>query len=96
MLASVEPPAISLGDDLEPLSCMEAERSLEALTYYEAEVAPEPHVGDKAWMKCILDGDALVLVELERGAAARRSPCRRSLHGGTSPQCANGSRSPHA
>jgi hypothetical protein len=65
MLASVEPPAISLGDDLEPLSCMEAERSLEALTYYEAEVAPEPHVGDKAWMKCILDGDALVLVELE-------------------------------
>ena len=67
ILESLEPPTISLGEGLDPFSCASPEaKTLEALTYGDdAEVAHEAHVGDKAAMACALDGDALVLVELE-------------------------------
>ena len=67
ILESLEPPTISLGEGLAPFSCTEHEdRALGALTYGdEHEFAHEAEVGDKAAMACVLDGDALVLVELE-------------------------------
>ena len=67
VLKSLEPPTISLGEGLDPFSCTaHEEKKPEASTYDdETDVAHEAHVGDKAKMRCILDGDALVLVEFE-------------------------------
>ena len=67
MLESLEPPTITLGEGLDPFSCVEP-GALEVLTYgdeHENDVAHEPHVGDKAAMACVLDGETLVLLELE-------------------------------
>ena len=57
ILESFEPRTISLGEGPDPFSCTgHEERAL--LTYGdEAQVAHETHVGDKAAMACILDGD---------------------------------------
>lgn len=66
-LVSLEPPTISLGEGLEPLSCAtHDEKALEPLTYgEESEPGHAPEAGRKAEMTCILDGGVLALVELE-------------------------------
>ena len=68
ILASLEPPTISLGEGLAPFSCSKHEETaIEVLTYgEEAELSHQPpEIGQKAEMTCILDGSVLVLVELE-------------------------------
>ena len=54
-LASLEPSTISFGEGLEPLSCVVPEDVW----------AKEFELGGEAEMKCVLDGDVLVLTELE-------------------------------